>query len=68
MKNIYNKIDALLSANIGQADCLIVWISFETEWARFTKPFGGIQMIFIGDLCQLPPVITGEEKNYFTHL
>jgi hypothetical protein len=26
------------------------------------KPFGGIQMAFIGDLYQLPPVVTGEEK------
>ena len=27
-------------------------------------PFGGVQMLFIGDLLQLPPVVKSEEKNY----
>lgn len=27
------------------------------------SPFGGVQMIFIGDVFQLPPVVTGEEAN-----
>src|SRR3989344_5590147 len=30
-----------------------------------TKPFGGMQMIFIGDLYQLPPVVKGSEKEIF---
>ena len=29
------------------------------------KPFGGIQMVFIGDLYQLPPVVTSKEKEIF---
>mgnify|MGYP006285414491 FL=1 len=29
-----------------------------------SAPFGGIQMLFIGDLLQLPPVIKKEEKRY----
>ena len=28
-------------------------------------PFGGAQMIFIGDLYQLPPVVTGPEREIF---
>ncbi|MFN3427254.1 MAG: ATP-dependent RecD-like DNA helicase [Candidatus Thermochlorobacter sp.] len=33
------------------------------------KPFGGVQMIFIGDLFQLPPVLsTEEEKSLFLSL
>jgi ATP-dependent exoDNAse (exonuclease V) alpha subunit len=33
---------------------------------RPKKPFGGLQMIFIGDLYQLPPVVAGAEKSLFT--
>jgi ATP-dependent exoDNAse (exonuclease V) alpha subunit len=30
-------------------------------------PFGGVQMLFFGDLFQLPPVVrSGEEKEYFS--
>jgi ATP-dependent DNA helicase PIF1 len=32
------------------------------------KPFGGIQMAFIGDLYQLPPVVTSNEKEVFQSL
>jgi ATP-dependent DNA helicase PIF1 len=28
-------------------------------------PFGGVQMIFIGDLYQLPPVVSGAEREIF---
>lgn len=28
-------------------------------------PFGGKQMIFVGDFAQLPPVVKGDEKKYF---
>ena len=30
-----------------------------------SKPFGGLQMIFVGDLYQLPPVVKGEERKIF---
>ncbi len=32
------------------------------------RPFGGIQIIFIGDLYQLPPVVAGQEKKGFASL
>jgi PIF1-like helicase/Helix-turn-helix domain/Helicase len=30
---------------------------------RYTEPFGGVQVLFIGDLFQLPPVIPSQEWN-----
>lgn len=30
-----------------------------------SKPFGEVQMIFIGDLYQLPPVVTSHERSHF---
>jgi len=33
-----------------------------------SRPFGGVQMIFVGDLYQLPPVVTSREQAIFrTH-
>lgn len=32
------------------------------------QPFGGVQMIFIGDLYQLPPVVTADEQAIFREL
>lgn len=29
------------------------------------EPFGGVKMIFIGDLYQLPPIVTRDEQDYF---
>lgn len=33
---------------------------------RKSAPFGGVQILFIGDLMQLPPVVKEEEKNFLS--
>jgi GTPase SAR1 family protein len=30
-----------------------------------TKPFGGVQIIMFGDLYQLPPIVSGAEREFF---
>ena len=32
---------------------------------KSTKPFGGVQLVVVGDLFQLPPVVTGETLRLF---
>ena len=66
-KNIYSELDAIIidEASMIRADLLDCIDSFLKLNARKKKPFGGIQMIFIGDLYQLPPVVTSTEKEFF---
>ena len=68
-KDIYKKLDAIVIDEISmvRADILD---SVDVFLKRYGKkkghPFGGIQMIFIGDLYQLPPVVPSREKALFS--
>ncbi len=69
--DVYRNIDTIVIDEISMVradllDCVDKFLRLNGP--RKGKPFGGIQMIFIGDLYQLPPVVTGSEKAAFGSL
>src|SRR4030065_2236721 len=61
-ESIYRKLDIIVIDEISMVradllDCVDRFLRLNGPQAD--KPFGGIQMAFIGDLYQLPPVVTG---------
>lgn len=69
-KNIYQKLDTIVIDEVSMVrsdllDCVDKFLRLNRS---SDIPFGGVQMIFIGDLYQLPPVVTGSEREIFrTH-
>ncbi len=63
---VYKELDAIVIDEISmvRADLLDLVDLFLRKNGRKKKaPFGGIQMIFIGDLYQLPPVLTRNDRE-----
>ncbi len=61
---LYQELDLMVIDEISMVradllDCVDVFLKTVRDEST---PFGGIQMAFIGDLYQLPPVVTGEER------
>jgi len=70
-ESVYHKLDAIVIDEISMVradllDCVDLFLRLNGPEAD--KPFGGIQMAFIGDLYQLPPVVTSGEKEIFQSL
>ena len=65
--DVYKKLEAIIIDEISmvRADLLDCVDIFLKTALRDERPFGGKQMVFIGDLCQLPPVMKGDEKKAF---
>ncbi|MDW7999223.1 MAG: AAA family ATPase [Thermodesulfovibrio sp.] len=66
--NLYKKLDCIVIDEISMVradilDCIDAFLRIYGPQRK--KPFGGIQIIFIGDLYQLPPVVTLREKGIF---
>ena len=66
-KDLFKKIDAIVIDEISMVradlmDCMDIFLRRVTETS---EPFGGKQIIAIGDLYQLPPVVTSYEANAF---
>lgn len=67
--NLYKKIETIVMDEISMVradllDCVDLFLRLHGP--RKGHPFGGVQMIFIGDLYQLPPVVPSQEKSIFT--
>lgn len=65
--HLLDAIDAIVIDEISMVradllDCIDVFLQTALE---NELPFGGKQLIMIGDLHQLPPVVKGEERLYF---
>jgi len=52
---------SMISANLMDA----IDKSLRVNRNKLTVPFGGVQMVFIGDLFQLPPVVRNDLQQYF---
>lgn len=65
---IYKNIDAIVIDEISMVradllDCVDAFLRINGKAPGL--PFGGTQMIFIGDLYQIPPVVAGHDRNIF---
>ena len=68
---IYKKLTTIVIDEVSMVradllDCVDKFLRLNGPNSK--RPFGGVQMIFIGDLYQLPPVVTSTEREIFkTH-
>ncbi|NTW78146.1 MAG: AAA family ATPase, partial [Syntrophaceae bacterium] len=67
-KNLYKKLTTIVIDEVSMVradllDCVDKFLRLNGP--DCTLPFGGVQMILIGDLYQLPPVVKGEQKAIF---
>jgi len=65
---IYKNLEAIVIDEISMVradllDCIDQFLRINGKQPGV--PFGGIQMIFIGDLYQIPPVVVGRERELF---
>ncbi len=67
-RNIFKKLDTIVIDEISMVradllDCVDRFLRLNGPDSE--KPFGGIQMVFFGDLYQLPPVVSRTENEAF---
>jgi ATP-dependent DNA helicase PIF1 len=68
-KPLYRNLQVLIIDEISMVradllDCIDQFL--RVNGSRAGAPFGGVQLLFIGDLYQLPPVVLPEEETLFT--
>ena len=64
----FTELDTLVIDEISmvRADMMDCMHEFLKTVRGSSQPFGGVQLIMIGDLYQLPPVVTTHEKLFFS--
>lgn len=66
---LYKKLKSIIIDEVSMVradllDCIDVFLRLYGPVPD--APFGGVQMIFVGDLYQLPPVVSGPERQIFS--
>ncbi|MBU1164464.1 AAA family ATPase, partial [Patescibacteria group bacterium] len=69
-KGLFKKLDTIVIDEISMVradllDCIDAFLRIHGK--NHNLPFGGVKMIFIGDLHQLPPVVMNSEKEIFSN-
>ena len=69
-RRVINKLDTILidESSMMRADIMDGIDQSLRINREINEPFGGVQIILIGDLFQLPPVVTGDELAAMNHL
>lgn len=67
-RELFKQIDLIIIDEISMVrsdllDCIDAFLQLHGRYEGVA--FGGVQMVFIGDLYQLPPVVTSFERNIF---
>lgn len=71
-KSVIRNMELLIIDEVSmlRADILDAMDFMLRKIRKLERPFGGVQVLFIGDLLQLPPVVKNEEwqllKNYYS--
>ena len=69
---LYQKLDAVIIDEVSmvRADLMDgIDYSLRINRRKMNEPFGGTQMVFFGDLFQLPPIVKGRDlEDFFNHL
>ncbi|MBN2675620.1 MAG: AAA family ATPase, partial [Alphaproteobacteria bacterium] len=67
-RRLYEKLDLLIIDEISmvRADLLdMIDLFLKNNGPKKGRPFGGVQLCFIGDIGQLPPVVSRDEREIF---
>lgn len=67
-RQLFEKLEAIVIDEVSMVradlmDCIDAMLRLYGP--HFDRPFGGVQMIFFGDLFQLPPVVSRDEEHVF---